>query len=143
MRHAKTVAGVEQAGAQVNRARGLRGMLNVVRGQQDDCWPLRLNPRYIADILCEFRNSKIAKEGWVSRLLFKKRMFRETDETITEPQFINLTYVQVRSHSSTDQLSSSGACRSTPVPLSVHPLRLWRPYKLCTARCPHVFTDRV
>ncbi len=52
--------------------------------------------RYIADVLCEFRNSKATKEGYQSRLLFKKRMFRETDESITEPQFINLTYVQVR-----------------------------------------------
>jgi hypothetical protein len=33
---------------------------------------------------------------WQSKLLFKKRMFRETDETITEPQFINLSYVQVK-----------------------------------------------
>jgi hypothetical protein len=37
----------------------------------------------------------MAKEGWQSRLLFKKRMFRETDESITEPQFVNLSYVQV------------------------------------------------
>ena len=35
------------------------------------------------------------QEGFSSKLLFKKRMFRETDETITEPQFINLSYVQV------------------------------------------------
>lgn len=51
--------------------------------------------KYIADVLCEFRNSKLAKDGWQSKLLFKKRMFRETDETITEPQFVNLSYVQV------------------------------------------------
>lgn len=35
------------------------------------------------------------QEGYNSKLLFKKRMFRETDETITEPQFVNLSYVQV------------------------------------------------
>jgi len=52
--------------------------------------------KYIADVLCEFRNSKMAKEGWQSRLLFKKRMFRETDESITEPQFVNLSYVQAQ-----------------------------------------------
>lgn len=46
-------------------------------------------------MLCEFRNSKLAKEGFQSRMLFKKRMFRETDETITEAQFVNLSYVQV------------------------------------------------
>lgn len=45
--------------------------------------------------MCEFRNSKQAKEGYQSRLMFKKRMFRETDETVTETQFINLSYVQV------------------------------------------------
>ncbi|KAJ9511982.1 hypothetical protein QJQ45_004434 [Haematococcus lacustris] len=52
--------------------------------------------KYIADILCEFRNSKIAKDMWQSKLLFKKRMFRETDENIVEPQFINLSYVQAQ-----------------------------------------------
>lgn len=51
--------------------------------------------KYIADALCEFRATKVAKEGYSSKLLFKKRMFRETDETITEPQFVSLSYVQV------------------------------------------------
>ena len=35
-------------------------------------------------------------EGCAAQILFKKRMFRETDETITEPQFVTLSYVQVR-----------------------------------------------
>lgn len=52
--------------------------------------------KYIADVLCEFRNSKFTREGFQSKLLFKKRMFRETDETITEPQFVNLSYVQAQ-----------------------------------------------
>ncbi|KXZ52314.1 hypothetical protein GPECTOR_10g946 [Gonium pectorale] len=52
--------------------------------------------KYIADVLCEFRNSKLTREGFQSKLLFKKRMFRETDETITEPQFVNLSYVQAQ-----------------------------------------------
>lgn len=52
--------------------------------------------KYIADVLCEFRNSKMTREGFNSKLLFKKRMFRETDETITEPQFVNLSYVQAQ-----------------------------------------------
>lgn len=34
-------------------------------------------------------------EGCAAQILFKKRMFRETDETITEPQFVTLSYVQV------------------------------------------------
>lgn len=50
--------------------------------------------KYIADVLYEFRSGR-QREYQQSKLLFKKRMFRETDETITEPQFINLSYVQV------------------------------------------------
>lgn len=36
------------------------------------------------------------QQGFQSKLLFKKRMFRETDETITEAQFVNLSYVQAQ-----------------------------------------------
>lgn len=50
--------------------------------------------KYIADVLYEVKNNK-QKDLQQSRLLFKKRMFRETDETITEAQFVNLSYVQV------------------------------------------------
>lgn len=50
--------------------------------------------KYVADVLYDVKNSK-QKELLQSRLLFKKRMFRETDETITEAQFVNLSYVQV------------------------------------------------
>ena len=49
--------------------------------------------RYIADVLYEMKNAK--NRDSQSKLLFKKRMFRETDETITESVFINLSYVQV------------------------------------------------
>ena len=47
-----------------------------------------------ADVVYESQDGKQKgyQQVW---LLFKKRMFRETDETITEPQFINLSYVQV------------------------------------------------
>lgn len=51
--------------------------------------------RFMADIMYDFKQSK-AKGGPSSRLLFKKRMFRETDETITEPQFVNLSYIQAQ-----------------------------------------------
>lgn len=51
--------------------------------------------RFIADVMYEFKQAK-AKGGAASRLLFKKRMFRETDETITEPQFVNLSYIQAQ-----------------------------------------------
>lgn len=51
--------------------------------------------KYIADVLCEFKNTR-PKDGFSCKLLFKKRMFRETDESIVEPQFINLSYVQAQ-----------------------------------------------
>lgn len=52
--------------------------------------------RYVADVLSDFRTAKAnSKEVVQSKLLFKKRMFRETDESITEAMFINLSYVQV------------------------------------------------
>ena len=49
--------------------------------------------RYVADVLAECRAAR--GRDYQSRVLFKKRMFRETDETITEPQFVTLSYVQV------------------------------------------------
>lgn len=52
--------------------------------------------RYMADILVDFRTGKASKEGIQSKILFKKRMFRETDETITEPVFVNLSFVQAQ-----------------------------------------------
>ncbi|KAK9917170.1 hypothetical protein WJX75_001536 [Coccomyxa subellipsoidea] len=50
--------------------------------------------KYIADILADFKSVKTRE--YQSKILFKKRMFRETDETITEPQFITLSYVQAQ-----------------------------------------------
>ena len=50
--------------------------------------------KYMADILADFKAAK--GRDYQSKILFKKRMFRETDETITEPQFVTLSYVQVR-----------------------------------------------
>ncbi len=52
--------------------------------------------KYVADVLQDFKAAK--GRDYQSKVLFKKRMFRETDETITEPQFITLSYVQVGSH---------------------------------------------
>ncbi len=49
--------------------------------------------KYVADIMADFKSVKT--RDYQSKILFKKRMFRETDETITEPQFITLSYVQV------------------------------------------------
>eukprot|EP00958_Prasinococcus_capsulatus_P007212 scaffold668_cov385-Prasinococcus_capsulatus_cf.AAC.17 len=55
--------------------------------------------RYIGDILQEFRaiQAKTVKGEVVqSKLLFKKRLFRETDEQITDPIFVTLSYVQAQ-----------------------------------------------
>jgi hypothetical protein len=54
--------------------------------------------KYIGDIVAEFKNTREKNKGELvqCKLLFKKRLFRESDEAITEPMFIQLSYVQVR-----------------------------------------------
>jgi hypothetical protein len=47
-------------------------------------------------VLAEGRVAREAAGGDAARLLFKKRMFRETDEAISEPIFISLSYVQAQ-----------------------------------------------
>lgn len=51
--------------------------------------------RYIADIIHDFKQAK-TKEGTAAKLLFKKRMFRETDESIAESRFVALSYIQAQ-----------------------------------------------
>eukprot|EP00227_Mantoniella_beaufortii_P007831 CAMPEP_0197574836 /NCGR_PEP_ID=MMETSP1326-20131121/433_1 /TAXON_ID=1155430 /ORGANISM="Genus nov. species nov., Strain RCC2288" /LENGTH=492 /DNA_ID=CAMNT_0043137487 /DNA_START=1 /DNA_END=1476 /DNA_ORIENTATION=- len=51
----------------------------------------------ISDVLQDFRVAKAErKEAVQMRIVFKKRMFRDTDENITEPMFINLSYLQAK-----------------------------------------------
>ncbi|CAM6012623.1 unnamed protein product [Sphagnum balticum] len=52
--------------------------------------------KYIGDIVAEFKNSREKNKGELlqCKLLFKKRLFRESDEAITEPMFVQLSYVQ-------------------------------------------------
>eukprot|EP00271_Cylindrocystis_brebissonii_P011446 TRINITY_DN290_c0_g1_i1.p1 TRINITY_DN290_c0_g1~~TRINITY_DN290_c0_g1_i1.p1 ORF type:complete len:1371 (-),score=418.39 TRINITY_DN290_c0_g1_i1:1882-5994(-) len=56
--------------------------------------------RYLGDVMAEFKanNRERGGKGDVvqSRLLFKKKMYRETDEAITEPVFIQLAYCQAQ-----------------------------------------------
>ncbi len=52
--------------------------------------------RYVADVLADFRVGRAGREYAASKLLFRKRMFRETDESILEPVFISLSYVQAQ-----------------------------------------------
>lgn len=50
---------------------------------------------YIADVLAGSLNMRAGSGAYSSKLLFKKKLFRESDEAITEPQFVKLSYVQV------------------------------------------------
>jgi hypothetical protein len=62
-----------------------------------EMFPLEDNA-YVADVLQDFRAAKAErKDGWQLRLLFKKKMFRESDDAISEPAFIKLCYIQATS----------------------------------------------
>ena len=66
-------------------------------GEDDERHIFLDDNRFIADIVAEFRSTRADKrEPTQCKLLFKKRMFRETDEAISEPMFINLSYVQAQ-----------------------------------------------
>jgi FERM central domain len=60
-------------------------------------------------VLAEGRVAREAAGGDAARLLFKKRMFRETDEAISEPIFISLSFVQAQH----DYLEVSGIAPCT------------------------------
>lgn len=68
-----------------------RSRAGVRRWPRAKPYPNRFAPfcplcRYVADVLADFRLAKAnSKEAVQSKLLFRKRMFRETDESITEP----------------------------------------------------------
>nr|GMC91386.1 kinesin-like calmodulin-binding protein [Ipomoea batatas] len=53
---------------------------------------------YIADLLANFKTSKYIGKGEVMhfKLVFKKKLFRESDEAVTDPMFIQLSYVQLQ-----------------------------------------------
>eukprot|EP00250_Pteridium_aquilinum_P014169 c21823_g2_i1 orf=1-2673(-) len=52
--------------------------------------------KYLGDLIAEFKAFKERNKGEAlqCKLLFKKRLFREADEAITEPMFIQLTFIQ-------------------------------------------------
>lgn len=54
--------------------------------------------KYIGDILAEFKAAKDRSKGEIlqCKLTFKKRLFRESDEAVTDPMFIQLSYVQLQ-----------------------------------------------
>lgn len=53
--------------------------------------------KYIGDLLAEFKAAKDRSKGEIlhCKLTFKKKLFRELDEAVTDPMFVQLSYVQV------------------------------------------------
>jgi len=53
--------------------------------------------KYIGDLLAEFKVAKDRSKGQILhyKLIFKKKLFRESDEVVTESMFGQLSYVQV------------------------------------------------
>jgi hypothetical protein len=49
-------------------------------------------------LLGEFKAAKDRSKGEIlhCKLIFKKKLFRESDEAVTDPMFVQLSYVQVR-----------------------------------------------
>ncbi|XP_057809328.1 kinesin-like protein KIN-14E [Salvia miltiorrhiza] len=53
---------------------------------------------YIGDLLADFKASKDRSKGEIlqCKLIFKKKLFRESDEAIVDPMFVQLSYVQLQ-----------------------------------------------
>lgn len=53
--------------------------------------------KYIGDLLAEFKAAKDRSKGEIlhCKLIFKKRLFRESDDAVADPMFVQLSYVQV------------------------------------------------
>ena len=53
--------------------------------------------KYIGDLLAEFKAAKDRCKGEIlhCKLIFKKKLFRESDESVADPMFVQLSYVQV------------------------------------------------
>ncbi|XP_010681111.2 kinesin-like protein KIN-14E isoform X1 [Beta vulgaris subsp. vulgaris] len=54
--------------------------------------------KYIGDLLAEFKSAKERSRGEIlhCKLVFKKKLFREADEAVTDPMFVQLSYVQLQ-----------------------------------------------
>ncbi|XP_061355130.1 kinesin-like protein KIN-14E isoform X1 [Gastrolobium bilobum] len=54
--------------------------------------------KYIGDLLAEFKAAKDRSKGEIlhCKLIFKKKLFRESDEAVTDPMFVILSYVQLQ-----------------------------------------------
>jgi hypothetical protein len=53
--------------------------------------------KYIGNLLSEFKSAKDRNKGEIlhCKLVFKKRLFHESDEAVTDPMFVQLSYVDV------------------------------------------------
>ncbi|THU58137.1 hypothetical protein C4D60_Mb03t11010 [Musa balbisiana] len=54
--------------------------------------------KYVGDLLAEFKAAKDRSKGEIlhCKLIFKKRLFRESDEAVADPMFVQLSYVQLQ-----------------------------------------------
>ncbi|CAL9027433.1 unnamed protein product [Prunus brigantina] len=54
--------------------------------------------KYIGDLLAEFKAAKDRSKGEIlhCKLTFKKKLFRESDEAVADPMFVQLSYVQLQ-----------------------------------------------
>ncbi|WRX07867.1 MyTH4 domain - like 1 [Theobroma cacao] len=54
--------------------------------------------KYIGDLLAEFKAAKDRSKGEIlhCKLIFKKKLFRESDEAVTDPMFVQLSYFQLQ-----------------------------------------------
>ncbi|KAJ7953273.1 Kinesin-like calmodulin-binding protein like [Quillaja saponaria] len=54
--------------------------------------------KYIGDLLAEFKAAKDRSKGEIlhCKLIFKKKLFRESDEPVADPMFVQLSYVQLQ-----------------------------------------------
>uniref|UniRef100_A0A5B7AQB9 Kinesin-like calmodulin-binding protein n=1 Tax=Davidia involucrata TaxID=16924 RepID=A0A5B7AQB9_DAVIN len=54
--------------------------------------------KYIGDLLAEFKEAKDRSKGEIlhCKLTFKKKLFRESDEAVEDPMFVQLSYVQLQ-----------------------------------------------
>ncbi|XP_059645600.1 kinesin-like protein KIN-14E [Cornus florida] len=54
--------------------------------------------KYIGDLLADFKAAKDRSKGEIlhCKLTFKKKLFRESDEAVADPMFVQLSYVQLQ-----------------------------------------------
>ncbi|OMO83366.1 hypothetical protein COLO4_22572 [Corchorus olitorius] len=60
--------------------------------------PANDDNKYIGDLLADFKAAKDRSKGEIlhCKLIFKKKLFRESDEAVTDPMFVQLSYFQLQ-----------------------------------------------